>query len=509
MKKILALFVGFAVLATSTAFGLDLPDALKLDGLSVSGDIKTGLRVTGATHDKGSENLPAATNPNFPGAGAENPKAFAYSDDVDDGTPFRADLVLEYDRDNFGLKTGFRYDGDSRLGDAAPSQLGFINSAFVWGTVLDKKVKVFAGKGFDGTWGLFWSDFGDGATDSFDGKDGVKVEVTPIEGLNVGAFYGAGDLFANAVSDYPGDSELFDRRLVVGAKYDHSAFGVVLSMYHNFADLATPESGIRNYETWEYDRRKDYWDDLGGSSFVGIDPMGATVDNALPNTTNLLIGFQLKPTDNLPLQIDLSMAITGLGSMTVKKNIFDGDVPDTTPAGGVYKKGDFNPYWGLQPKIRAIYGINDKFSLEVALTDLQFADWYYYETSKDTTVSSSNPNPDYENNGRGHLFPITINLTPGYKITDDLGLSAELSFKINAGGSDQFGFGFKPKAEFSLGDGAKFVVYDNIVFWGQSAWTKDDPADFQEDHAGVGDILKNYGAAGTENTLQFDFVWEF
>jgi hypothetical protein len=131
---------------------------------------------------------------------------------------------------------------------------------------------------------------------------------------------------------------------------------------------------------------------------------------------------------------------------------------------------------------------------------MQFADWYFYEKSGDS---------DPENNGLGHLFPITINLTPGYKLNDDLGLSAELSFKIHGGGSDQFGFGFKPKAEFSLGDGAKFVVYDNIVFWTQSQLTKDDPGDFAKDHIGVVHVLQNGGTAGTKNTLQFDFVWEF
>jgi hypothetical protein len=488
-KKILALVVGFAVFTGGSAVALDLPDALKIDGLSVSGTIQTGLQVAGTTHDKGSENAGVDS-------GAENPSAFAYSDDIGDGTPFRAQLVLQYEKENIGIKTRFRYqpvDGgtgtgaSSNFGNPFSTAAGTINKAFIWGKLLDKTVKVTAGKALDESWALFYSDYDNdagGTNTGFDGKDGVKVEYTGIKGLNVGAFYGAGNLFRDATSGYDGDVDYSDRRLVIGAKYDHPAFAAVLSIYHNFVDLATPESGNRNYKFWN-----------GGKD---VNPMTA-VDNALPNTTNVLLGGQLKPTDSLPLQVDLSVLITGLGSMTANKDLYDGeDIP------GAYKKGNYNPYWGLQPKIKAAYDINDKLSIAAELTGLQFADWYYYAKAGDSTDID-----DKEGYGMGNFFPVTINLEPAYALTDDLTVAAQLSFKINAGGSDQFGFGIKPSAEFSLGDGATFVVYDELVFWSQSKATKDDSGDFNTEHPGVRNVLQNSGTAGTTNALQFDFVWSF
>jgi hypothetical protein len=192
MKKFLSLFVCLAVFTAGMAFALDLPDALKLDGLSVSADIHTGLRVEGDTTSDIGDSTTLKK-------GSSTPKAFAYSDDVGNGTPFRAQLVLQYAFENVGIKTRFRYDANAHLGDTAPLTMGFINKAFIWGTVLDKKVKVTAGKGLDAAWGLFWSDFTDDQVGDFDGKDGVRFEVMPIGGLNVGVFYGSGSLFNKAV----------------------------------------------------------------------------------------------------------------------------------------------------------------------------------------------------------------------------------------------------------------------------------------------------------------------
>jgi opacity protein-like surface antigen len=107
MKKILALCAGLALLPVSAAFAQDAADAaakpfLNIDGLSVSGSIQTGLRVVGGTHDAGSDFLSIDSGP-------ETVRAYAYSAYIDDGTPFRAQLVLQYEKENFGLKTRFRY----------------------------------------------------------------------------------------------------------------------------------------------------------------------------------------------------------------------------------------------------------------------------------------------------------------------------------------------------------------------------------------------------------------
>ncbi|MDR1362421.1 MAG: hypothetical protein LBJ35_00005, partial [Spirochaetaceae bacterium] len=110
MKKFLVLCGGIAIASASAAFALDLPDALKIPGLSVTGDVRTGLRVDGGTFDDfGKDN---AFNPDGEESGAVDPYVYAYSDDIDDGTPFRAQLQLVWQRDNLGVKTRFRYRPD-------------------------------------------------------------------------------------------------------------------------------------------------------------------------------------------------------------------------------------------------------------------------------------------------------------------------------------------------------------------------------------------------------------
>jgi hypothetical protein len=480
MKKILALFICLAALAAGSAFALDLPDALKLEGLSVSGDIHTGFRVAGGTYDKGTSIAGVES-------GAQTAQAFAYSDDVGNGTPFRAQLVLQYAFDNVGIKTRFRYDATPDFGTKAPSELGAINKAFIWGTVLDKKVKATAGKSLDAAWGIFYSDFTDDQVTAFDDRDGVRIEVMPIDGLNVGVFYGSKNLFAATSKTSPyTDLEEQDSRFVLGAKYDHSAFKAVVSMYHNFNDFESDSGKLA----------RDY--SANGWTFSGTTLTGnpTHLAEALPNTTNMLLGFQLKPGESLPLQVDLSVAFANLGSMTFKKAMNDGE-----EISNAYKKGDFNPYWSMAPKLKAAYDFNGSFSASIELTDMFIADQFYYAEFDATKL---------EDSGMGQLFPITINIEPGYVINESLSATCELSFKINAGGSDQFGFGFKPGVEFDLGNGASFVVYDEIVFWGQSKATNPDEGEWQGKHPGVtGDVLQNNGTSGTENTLQFDFVWSF
>jgi hypothetical protein len=220
---------------------LDLPDALKLDGLSVDGKIQTGFNVSGATHNTSFDNT--ANGGKAVDSGAENPVAQALSDDIGDGTAFRTDLNVVYQKENVGIRTRFRfqpergdeYNFDSPFTTAAIT----INKGFIWANVLNKTVTVSAGRGLNEAWTLFYSDFGNrggGTNSAFDGKDGLKVEVTPIEGLNVGAFYGMANLFRDAYEDGDNNGAVDDRRLVVGAKYDNPRFGVMFSVYHNFAE---------------------------------------------------------------------------------------------------------------------------------------------------------------------------------------------------------------------------------------------------------------------------------
>jgi hypothetical protein len=507
MKKISSLIVCLVLLAGGTAFALDLPDALKIPGLTVTGDVRTGLRVAGGTIDDVGKNGQFA---NGKETGAQDPIVYAYSDDIGDGSPFRAQLQLVWERDNLGVKTRFRYrpdsgpvnstitptedetgtpDGnfsgtpakpDGRLSGTLNNLNNTINKAFVYAYLWDKKIKVSAGKALDGAWGLFYSNFSSGSTGDFDGKDGIKVEVKPIDGLNVGAFYGTGDLFANAYKNAPAwsDNNAEDRRLVVGAKYETGLFKVVAATTHNFVEV---NKGLNSYTA------------TGG--FYAVDPV-ETIDKPIPSTSNLLIGLQVTPID--PLKIDLSMAAVGLGTLKVKDAYADGE-----DMAGTYKKGDFNPYWGFYPKLAVNYAVSDQLGVTLEIGDLTFADDYYYKEAG---------NDDREDDGVGNLFAITVSPSASYAISDTLSAGLQLSFKVNANGTDQFGFGIKPSFEFSLGSGAKFVVYDELVLYSKS---KDedhlgtDISDWYEKHPELFTHGPLSGASGTTNALQFDFVWSF
>jgi hypothetical protein len=519
MKKFLIMSCGIAIISASAAFALELPDALQFPGLTVSGDVATGLRVDGVTKDKAPDDYKG----NFE-AGAEDVLVYPYSDSIDDGTPFRAQLVLQWERENLGVKTRFRYQPDNgsgsppgtgNLGGKLDNLNNTVNKAFVWGSILDNMVKVSLGKGLDAQYGLFYEKFSGANADGkgtstnvtdFDGKDGVRLDVTLpfVEGLSFGIFYGSKDLFAKAGTDPANESydiDNADRRFVFGAKYVTDSLKIVASLYHNFYDWETENSSqYGNYWNAKIEELEDgdgyriltpdYPNNSGYFTGDALD----NLDKALPNTSNLLVGAQYAADK---LTIDLSMAFVNLGAMSIKKSL---QFPKDDDIKGAYKKGDYNPFWRFAPKIKAAYAIDDKLTVALALTDLSIGDLYWYEETGHANT---------EDDGAGHLFPITINPSVAYAINDDITTSVDLNFKINSNGSDQFGFGVKPAAEFSLGSGATFVVYDELTFWAKS----NDDADFIKKHGTSSrpNYLNggNQGVAGTTNTLQFDFVWTF
>ncbi|MDR2445428.1 MAG: hypothetical protein LBD44_05790 [Spirochaetaceae bacterium] len=476
MKKISSLVVCLVLLSAGLAFALDLPDALKIPGLTVTGDVRTGLLVDGSTVDDVGEGGIFADGRS---TGAQTPSVYAFSDDIGDGTSFRAQLQLVWERDNLGVKTRFRYrpdKADGALNNKLSGLNNTVNKAFVYANILDSKVKVSVGKGTDEAWGLFYSNFQNNT--GFDGNDGVKIEVKPIDGLNLGAHYGTKDLFANAINDggaWNDQSNTEDRRFVVGAKYTSDLFSVVAATSHNVVNFWGEEEG--------YDQA---WISQAGGELI---PYGASFPNTIYNSSSLLVGLQVKPID--PLQIDLSFAAVNLGSKTVKGAYLGGE-----DSPGSYKKGDFNPFWKAWLKFKADFAVNDQLSVALGISDVEFADAWY------TTVADAD---DPEDEGLGYLFPITISPSAAYAINDDLTAGLELNLKINSGGSDQFGIGIKPSAEFSLGSGATFVVFDEITFWGKS----NDDVDFLAKHPGIYEQGGNKGASGTTNALQFDFVWTF
>jgi hypothetical protein len=488
MKKFLVLFVGLAILAGSVC-ALDLPDALKIPGLDVSGNVRTGFRVTGYSTGKleGSDGF------------TSTPKAKAYSDDPGDGNPLRAHLVLQWTKGNLGVKTRFRYDANTRLGASNLVDLaGFVNKAFVWGDVFDKKVRVTVGKGSDAAWASPAGDLSPSDTNNFDGdKDGLKVEVKPIDGLNLGVFYGTDNLFATGVSDHLNTDNLTgtdDRRFVAGAKYSSDRFAVAASWYWNPTD--TPYGITSLSENTEFDPA-DY----------------ADLSSALPRTSNLQIGGQVKATDALTLNVNLGF--TNLGADTLSETANGGEsITD------LYKKGDFSPYWFFFGKLAGDYAVSDALTVGLSVGDIVAGSQFFY------AKGAVDEDDDPEEAGLGQFFPVTITPSVGYAINDDIELGGELGFKIHQNGSDQFGFKVKPIATFQLGSGAWFQVYDELTFYTESKYAREsekyardrieDPTavrpDYLYEHSGLvltDKILWKNGHSGSENTFHIEFGWSF
>jgi hypothetical protein len=286
-------------------------------------------------------------------------------------------------------------------------------------------------------------------------------------------FFGSDGLFGKAPAS---DVALKDARFVFGAKYDTEKFGVVVSMYHNFF----------NYT----DMGRTYSDFMGGGGAQTLLSFDNTdLSKALPHTTHLLFGVKVVPTDGLT--VNLSVGVANLASLTVKASEFDGN-----DFAGIYKKGDFNPFYSIIPKLGVSYSAG-KLGVGFDLSGIKFEDAFY----------SAEANKADEDKGEGKLMPVTIEITPSYAITDAIGLAATFAIKINNGGSDQFGFGFKPKATFDLGGGASFVVFDSLDIYGKSKSIGD--TDYEAKHPIANTGAWSGGYAGIENSIQFDFVWSF
>jgi hypothetical protein len=516
MKKFLVLFVGLAILAGSVC-ALDLPDALKIPGLVVTGDVNTGFRVTGESW---------ADYNDVVKKNHSDPQAFAYSSSIDDGTPFRAQLQLVWTRGDLGVKTRLRYTPAQGRELKTANLFDFshaVNKAFVWGDLFDKKVRVIAGKGLDGAWGLFYSNWDN--TGDFDGVDGVKVEVKPIDGLNVGVAYGSGDgVFGSAFTN-SGDPWASERRLVAGAKYSNETFGLMASLYHNFLELdQIDSSGNGRYyggkDSPGYGAIDSFIEssanpathpDLASNrySLTGYNFNLGKITEALPRTSNLLVGAKVTP-PSIPLTVQASAAFNNIGANDWKENALT-DEQDTILednevdlADYIYKGGDFSPYWYTLLKFNVEYAASDALTIGLGLSDMYIADRYYFDEAEFNVLENGNR---YPVGGLGGLFPISINPYVSYTLNDAISLGGDLSFKINRGGSDQFGFGVQPSATFQLGSGATFNVYDEIVFTVESG--NADDAEWVGKHPGAVAAMPHSGAGYTENTFHIEFGWTF
>ncbi|MDR2900632.1 MAG: hypothetical protein LBV20_03840 [Treponema sp.] len=126
----------------------------------------------------------------------------------------RLDLNGAYAAEDFGVKFGLRSDNVG--GKAFTSQAIELYNAYVWVDLFGDMANVKAGKIDDGVWGS-----GGDVDKGFGGGSGLRLEVTPIAGLNFGAIFTAGEDAAAATQTKLAD---FFAGAAVGAQYDVDAF---------------------------------------------------------------------------------------------------------------------------------------------------------------------------------------------------------------------------------------------------------------------------------------------
>ena len=157
MKKAL---VGFLILAVSAGI---FAQEEKEQGLKLGGALKTGIQFqTSNEKDAAGDEL-------------YEPSIRMYNDDADKETRF--DLNGAFTKDNYGVV--FRLRTNTVLSGPEVE----VHQAYVWGDFLNQIINVKVGKIDDSAWNT------DGDEDfHYSTGNGLRLEVKPIEGLNVGLF---------------------------------------------------------------------------------------------------------------------------------------------------------------------------------------------------------------------------------------------------------------------------------------------------------------------------------
>ncbi|GHV27428.1 hypothetical protein AGMMS4952_09080 [Spirochaetia bacterium] len=240
MKKMLVLLLALAV--AGGVFAIDLPD-----GLSISGEVKSGLRIQGQDH----------------GNDADDIKVSAYNDDAGDTYRFR--LNLGWAGDIGGTKLRFQARGDEGTGDHQDNVAGArLAKAFGWVNLLDKKIVIWGGHGTDDIYGV-----GAIVDDNVDGGDVARVEVRPITGLSI-AWGLPIPINGNtlAIDDFFASSR-------IGAKYSNDFITIIASARLN------PEFDIDNVNNGNATTKRDFYlDAVYAVKLPKLGPVGLDITGA-------------------------------------------------------------------------------------------------------------------------------------------------------------------------------------------------------------------------------------
>jgi hypothetical protein len=298
MKKMLVVLLVFAMAIGAFA-----------QEVKVTGDVKTGLRLHQDDADTRGKGL--VVHP--------------YSDDVDDGTGIRADVVVDASYGNYGAKVGLRSNDGNFV----------LPYAFAYGNLANDKIKISAGWLDDAAWATQgdWDD-------NIDNVKGVRFEFKPVEFLNFGLALNNSDTDKGPPIDVVKN---FLLETVVGVKLDFDPFTAVLAFRF----------------------------DGDGDGAVGGVP--TEDDGKVMDAAKLIFSFNIKAVDRLTAIIDGGLfnigAFSDAGFLDAREKI-GFQINDKFYVGAVFKEvgwGNANDfYFHANPGID--FAVNDALSLGLGVT---------------------------------------------------------------------------------------------------------------------------------------------
>jgi hypothetical protein len=409
MKKALVVLLILAI-----AGGLFAQD----EGLTWSGAVKTGLKIT-ADDDHNGEDI----------------KVDLYNDDA--GEAIRLQLDGAYTKDNYGVKFGAR----AQLGSALDLRA---YQAYGWVTFIDI-IKVSAGIIDDGAWATA------GPADYSVNGNGLRLEITPITGLNVGLMLRVPtEAFAPTTTPAWYTIKQFLSETAFGAKYGNDLFYVAGSL--------VLDSTIDEIQTLS---GEDKW------SLYGKALGGQSLDNFF---------FNAPVADNRDhgLKFDLGVGVTAVEHLTIKAEL---------GANNVSKYTDFG--WLRLDQDVSYKLLDDKLTVGLKAHE-------YFWPKNDTTKGLNTYLTEGDETDKG-VKPY-VKLTPyvSYAVTDPVtvGLEAGIGLWKDVLKTE---FNLKPKVTYKVTDGLELVAFYNFSV-----------LDFKKlaDGGTDADALKG-------NTIQIDLAWTF
>jgi len=253
MKKTLVLLLILAV-AGGLAFAQEL---------TWSGQLQTGIFF------KGGDNVPQPS---------------ATADDDDSGHGVEAKVTALYDAGDWGFKFTPRVVADAvpNIDDPFSKAIDanlFADNAYGWINFLDKMINVKTGFINDAVWGNA-GQFGE----NYDAGLGVRLEVMPIDGLNIGAFFnypdGSGsayktvNFFGETAFGFKYTADVWNLSATLKLYSPESAYSTVVDTadeFPNGVDLLTGDPAFK--DSYESDMKM-----LFGFGFTGVENLTVIVD---------------------------------------------------------------------------------------------------------------------------------------------------------------------------------------------------------------------------------------